>query len=246
MELLRSLLLLRTYIPYSNPRFPQHNHHSTRLSTHSRGSVPILPQLSLSPWRVPHSTSTSKASLSSISPSFPSSLAPRPPVSLGQTNTHCRSSVELANKMVPVVPGCAWCRPATASSSPLSTKCYPRDGGLLLRGAPTSSSRMLSLGSLPRESPPGLDSPFIPKHEASYAKILDRLFDDRLDIVNSPSLVSSEGHAATLPEYALGRLRKQLSQREELVPRVENLLQDYDTPADLHKPSSRWLASRDD
>ena len=110
----------------------------------------------------------------------------------------------------------------------------------------SSPSVRLSLGPLPQESPSISNPPFIPKHEASYTKILDRLFDDRLDIANSPTLVSSEGHAATTPEYALGRLRKQLAQREELVSLVEDLLQDYGTPPDLHKPLSRWLASRDD
>ena len=117
----------------------------------------------------------------------------------------------------------------------------------LLQDSSTSSpSVRLSLGPLIQESPSPPDPPFVPKHEASYTKILDRLFDDRLDIANSPSLVSSEGHAATTPEYALGRLRKQLAQREELVSLVENLLQDYGTPPDLHKPLSRWLASCDD
>ena len=110
----------------------------------------------------------------------------------------------------------------------------------------SSPSVRLSLGSLPQESRQTSSPPFVPKHEASYTKILDRLFDDQLDIANSPSLVSSEGQVATSPEYALGRLRKQLAQREELVSLVESLLQDYDTPPDLHKPLSRWLASRDD
>ena len=117
---------------------------------------------------------------------------------------------------------------------------------LLKESSTSSPSVRLSLGSLPQESPSSSNPPFIPKHEVSYTKILDRLFDDRLDIANSPSLVSSEGHAATSPEYALGRLRKQLAQKEELVSLVENLLQDYDTPADLHKPLGRWLASRND
>ena len=117
----------------------------------------------------------------------------------------------------------------------------------LLRNSSTSSpSLRLSLGPLPQESPSPTNPPFVPKHEASYTKILDHLFSDRLDIANSPSLVSSEGHAATTPEYALGRLRKQLAQREELISLVENLLQDYGTPPDLHKPLSRWLASCDD
>ena len=116
---------------------------------------------------------------------------------------------------------------------------------LLEESSTSSPSVKLSLGPLPQESPSKPNIPFIPKHEASYTKILDRLFDDRLEIANSPSLVSSQGHAATSPEYALGRLRKQLAQREELISLVENLLQDYDTPADLHKPLSRWLSSRD-
>ena len=118
---------------------------------------------------------------------------------------------------------------------------------LLEESSASSPSVRLSLGPLPQESPSTSNgSPFVPKHEASYTKILNRLFDDRLDVANSPSLVSSEGHAATSPEYALGRLRSQLAQRDELVSLVENLLQDYDTPADLHKPLSRWLASRND
>ena len=117
---------------------------------------------------------------------------------------------------------------------------------LLEESSTSSPSVRLSLGPLPRESPPTSNPPFVPKHEASYTKILGRLFDDRLDIANSPSLVPSEGHAATTPEYALGRLRKQLAQREELVSLVENLLQDYDTPPGLHKPLSRWLASRNE
>ena len=116
---------------------------------------------------------------------------------------------------------------------------------LLLEESSTSSpSARLSLGPLPQVPTPSSSLPFIPKHEASYTKILDRLFDDRLEIANSPSLVSSEGHAATSPEYALGKLQKRFAQREELVSLVENLLQDYDTPAELRKPLSQWLASR--
>ena len=117
---------------------------------------------------------------------------------------------------------------------------------LLEESSTSSPSVRLSLGPIPQESTSVSTTPFVPKHEASYTKILDRLFDDRLDIANSPSLVSSEGQAATSPEYALGRLRKQLAQRQELVSLVENLLQDYNTPTDLHKPLSRWLTSRDD
>ena len=115
---------------------------------------------------------------------------------------------------------------------------------LLLEESSTSSpSIKLSLGPLPPDLESSPSPPFVPQHEASYTKILDRPFDGRLEIANSPSLVSSEGHAATSPEYALGRLHKR--QREELISLVENLLQSYDTPAGLHKPLSRWLASHD-
>ncbi|KAF9646227.1 sulfite reductase subunit beta [Thelephora ganbajun] len=117
---------------------------------------------------------------------------------------------------------------------------------LLEESSTSSPSARLSIGPLPQESPSNSNPPFIPKHEASYTKILDRLFSDRLEIANSPSLVSSEGYTATSPEYALGRLRKQFAQREELASLIESLLQDYDTPTDLHKPLSRWLASRND
>ena len=102
------------------------------------------------------------------------------------------------------------------------------------------------LGSLPREIPQGLDDPFVPKHKATCTKILAHISDDRLDIANSLSFVSSEGYAATSPEYALGGLRKRPTQREGPVSLVEDLLQDYDTPADLPKPLGRWLASRND
>ncbi|KAJ7208158.1 sulfite reductase subunit beta [Mycena haematopus] len=76
--------------------------------------------------------------------------------------------------------------------------------------------------------------PHTPKHEMSYTKILSHLFDDRLEISNSPSLVPSQGEIATNPEFALGRVRGQLDQRAELVAAVHDLLQSKGLDADLH------------
>ncbi|KAJ7074375.1 hypothetical protein C8F01DRAFT_1100308 [Mycena amicta] len=82
----------------------------------------------------------------------------------------------------------------------------------------------LQLGEL--RSAPKTSSlpPHVPKQEQSYTKILSRLFDERLEISNSPHL-ASEGDIATSPEFALGKVRGQLEQRGELVRAVQELLQ---------------------
>ncbi|KAK7023841.1 Flavodoxin-like domain-containing protein [Favolaschia claudopus] len=88
--------------------------------------------------------------------------------------------------------------------------------------------------------------PHIPKHETSYTKILSHVFNDRLEISNSPSLVSSQGEIATSPEFALGRVRGQLDERDELISAVHKLLQSKGVDADLHSLLANWLLSKDD
>ncbi|KAJ6618250.1 hypothetical protein B0H10DRAFT_2029965 [Mycena sp. CBHHK59/15] len=88
--------------------------------------------------------------------------------------------------------------------------------------------------------------PHVPKHELSYTKILSHLFDDRLEVVNSPSLVPSQGEIATSPEFALGRVRGQLDQKAELVSAVQDLLQCSDLEADLHALLAKWMLAKDD
>jgi sulfite reductase (NADPH) hemoprotein beta-component len=90
------------------------------------------------------------------------------------------------------------------------------------------------------------EAPHVPKHESSYTSILGHLFGERLEISNSPSLVPSRGHLATSPEFALGRVRGALDERNELVKAVQELLQDPKLPKDTHALLSRWVLVKDD
>ncbi|THU91492.1 sulphite reductase hemo protein, beta subunit [Dendrothele bispora CBS 962.96] len=109
----------------------------------------------------------------------------------------------------------------------------------------TSPSTRLQLGSSSTQqaSP---SPPQVPKHELSYMKVLQHLFKERLDVSNSPSLVAAQGHIATTPEFALGRVRGQLDQRAELVSTVQELLESGNLNSDLHSLLSKWTLARDD
>ncbi|KAJ7093118.1 hypothetical protein C8R44DRAFT_815615 [Mycena epipterygia] len=111
--------------------------------------------------------------------------------------------------------------------------------------SPEPPSR-LHLGAAPAANKVSSSPPHIPKHELSYTKILSHLFDDRLEVSNSPSLVPSQGEIATSPEFALGRVRGQLDQRAELVRAVQDLLQSKGLDADLHSLLAKWTLSKDD
>ncbi|KAJ6606610.1 hypothetical protein DFH09DRAFT_1387849 [Mycena vulgaris] len=104
----------------------------------------------------------------------------------------------------------------------------------------------LQLGAAPVAGKPSSLPPHIPKHELSYTKILSHLFDDRLEVSNSPSLVPAQGEIATSPEFALGRVRGQLDQRAELVRGVQDLLQSKGLDSDLHSLLAKWTLSKDD
>ena len=116
---------------------------------------------------------------------------------------------------------------------------------LLQKSSASPSSRLL-LGTVPPASSTTDTLPHIPKHESAYTKILTHLFDDRLEIANSPSLVVSQGEIATTPEYALGRVRGQLDSRQELINSVQELLEDGDLDQDLHALLSKWALAKDD
>ena len=193
---LRHPIPLRIFMLCTNlsPRSP--NPSPIHPSVHSRRPDPILPQLLSLPWHVRPPTLTSMASRSLTSlflpPSHPSTIS----------------------SYLPSNESSCWSKRGTGPQSGLRfTLTADSICTLLKESSMSSPSVKLSLGPLPQESPLKPNIPFIPKHEASYTKILDRLFDDRSEIANSPSLVSSQGHTATLPEYALGRLRKQLRER---------------------------------
>ncbi|KAL5531623.1 hypothetical protein ACEPAG_4500 [Sanghuangporus baumii] len=86
----------------------------------------------------------------------------------------------------------------------------------------------------------------VPRHESSYTKILEHLFEQRLEITNSPAHVTIHGTLATTPEFALGRVRKQLEERGQLISAVEALLPSSTIPADWHEILSKWLLAKDD
>ena len=88
--------------------------------------------------------------------------------------------------------------------------------------------------------------PHVPKHENSYTSILNHLFGERLEISNSPSLVPSRGQFATSPEFALGRVRGALEDRNELVRAVQEMLQDPKLSQETHSLLSRWVLTKDD
>ncbi|KAI0666765.1 sulfite reductase subunit beta [Trametes maxima] len=116
---------------------------------------------------------------------------------------------------------------------------------LIEKAAAEAPSARLALGPAPAAQT-AASAPHVPKHEAAYTKILANLFAGRLEILNSPDLVSQQGEVATTPEFALGRARGELEEREELVNAVHELLRDPDVTIEVHSLLSRWLAAKDD
>ncbi len=106
-------------------------------------------------------------------------------------------------------------------------------------------SPRLQLGVVPISTSSSHSLPHIPKHEAAYTKILDHLFQDRLEIANGPELVTSLGPIATTPEFALGRVRGLFDSRGELVKSIQVLLQ-QSSIGELHSLLSKWVLAKDD
>lgn len=122
----------------------------------------------------------------------------------------------------------------------------PNDVEALVQKARISPlSLRLQLGPLPTTEV-AKGAPHVPKHELTYTKILSHLFGDRLDIVNSPSLVSTRGPIATTPEFALGRVRAQIDLRNELIKNVNDYLHSTSIDNNLHVLLSSWFAHKDD
>jgi sulfite reductase (NADPH) hemoprotein beta-component len=109
-----------------------------------------------------------------------------------------------------------------------------------------SSTSQLQLGSPPVPDAHPTEPLHIPKHEFVYTRILTQLFGDRLEVSNSPILVSTHGQLATSPEFALGRVRAQLEQRMLLVQLVQEVLESGTASVELHALLSQWVSSRDD
>ena len=119
------------------------------------------------------------------------------------------------------------------------------DVAAFLKSATTSKSSVRTLLGRSMSSL-STEAPHVPRHESSYTSILGHLFGERLEISNSPSLVPSRGQFATSPEFALGRIRGAIDERNELVKAVQELLQDPKLPQDTHSLLSHWVLVKDD
>ncbi|KAI0343116.1 sulphite reductase hemo protein, beta subunit [Trametopsis cervina] len=127
------------------------------------------------------------------------------------------------------------------------TSLQPADVTKLLERAQSEppATRLRFGGLSPAPTKAAAEVPHMPKHESSYLKILSQLFGERLEISNSPDLVPSQGQLATTPEFALGRIRGELEQRNDLTDAVKDLLQSFISP-ELHQLLSQWLLARND
>ncbi|KAK2465640.1 hypothetical protein APHAL10511_002184 [Amanita phalloides] len=114
------------------------------------------------------------------------------------------------------------------------------DSDVLQRALESSALRFHGASAGPNTVVP----PQPPKHESSYTKLLSHLFGERLEVTNSPSLVTSLGDIATSPEFALGRVRGQLEQRKELIDSVQKLLHDGELDPQLHQLLSQWTLAK--
>lgn len=118
---------------------------------------------------------------------------------------------------------------------------------LVLHASEEPSSKRLQLGHpLSPTRASSSATVHVPKHESSYSKILNQLFGERLQIANSPDLVSVQGQVATTPEFALGRVRGEIELRNELTEAVKSLLQDIAVTPEFHNLLSKWLLGKDD
>lgn len=108
---------------------------------------------------------------------------------------------------------------------------HPAEGtGRLTLGSPAQAAAAATTTTL-----------HIPKHEASYTKLLETLFGTRLEIANDPARVGVLGAVATSPEFTLGRLRGELEALKRLDDDVKQAMREPDLPGDLHQLLGAWL-----
>ncbi|KZT53405.1 sulphite reductase hemo protein, beta subunit [Calocera cornea HHB12733] len=89
-------------------------------------------------------------------------------------------------------------------------------------------------------------APHVPQHEHTYLQLLDTVFPDRLEVVNDPATIASQGAEAARPEYALGVAQARLELRERLVRAVKTLLREgkehtTGVTDDLHILLAQWV-----
>jgi sulfite reductase (NADPH) hemoprotein beta-component len=76
--------------------------------------------------------------------------------------------------------------------------------------------------------------------------MLNSVFTNQLEISNAPSLVSTSGPSATLPEFAFGKVQSDIAQRTELIEAAEGLVSSYGVDKAVHAAFSKWLQAKND
>ncbi|CAO1623983.1 unnamed protein product [Sympodiomycopsis kandeliae] len=86
-----------------------------------------------------------------------------------------------------------------------------------------------------------------PKHEEAYSTLLNQVFKERLNVINSPHDESDPHPAARSPEYAFGQVLAQLEQRDSLETAIKETLRSSGgkVSPELHTALSEWSASKD-
>ncbi|KAE8220785.1 hypothetical protein CF319_g5738 [Tilletia indica] len=96
----------------------------------------------------------------------------------------------------------------------------------------------------------GLVAPIVkaPKHEEAYSLLLQQLFEERLQVINSTTETVHSHPSQRSPEFAFGQLLAQLEKRDTLILAVNEALKSSSSslPKDLHTALSSWLAKKDD
>ncbi|RCI01994.1 hypothetical protein CU098_002541, partial [Rhizopus stolonifer] len=82
--------------------------------------------------------------------------------------------------------------------------------------------------------------------ETPYLKMLDQVFQDRLEIanaVNSASIWSRDEHnaSAAAPEFGYGKILNKIQQRARLIDAVETLIKENKVSEEAYKTLSQWL-----
>ncbi|KAI7900993.1 thiamine diphosphate-binding protein [Cokeromyces recurvatus] len=83
--------------------------------------------------------------------------------------------------------------------------------------------------------------------ETPYLKMLDQIFQNRLEIANaihSASIWSPEGNTSSTPEFGYGKILNRIQQRARFIDLIESLVKEDDkVPKELYKPLTQWLVA---
>ncbi|BGP01069.1 Sulfite reductase [NADPH] subunit beta [Rhodotorula toruloides] len=113
-----------------------------------------------------------------------------------------------------------------------------------IQDAVVAGSNPFTVGTIPSASPaPAQKTARPPKHESTYTKLLDEVFNERLWLANSPEslLPSSSNVSPTSPEYALGHVLGANKEREALRQQVREVLASSKVDEAAAKALQAWL-----